>query len=253
MSKIPVTITLYMSEILYDVQNKTYLTGRSRGAEKEKTHEQVSHMQASDDEEDLNQILRSIGNAYAALKTKLSEYVDECKVTGDNIQIDESTKTLVVYLLMPSNFNMASTDAIGKQLHQFVVNMTIGDWFNVTNKTDADEYVKMATVNIEQIREAINKRIRPKRRSVDSGEGRFDPAQCASPVISLDEDNKTKITCLTEGSVIMYTTDGSTPDKDSDIYDDKLSLASGTTVKAFAIREGMTDSEIVTKVITYGS
>ena len=253
MSKIPVTITLYMSEILYDVQNKTFLTGRSRGAENEKTPEQVSHMQASDDEEDLNQILRSVGNAYAALKTKLSEYIDEQKVAADNIQIEEDTETLIVHLKMPSNFNMASTDAIGTQLHQFVVNMTIGDWFNVTNKNDAGDYIKMATANIDQIREAINKRVRPKRRSVESGEGRFDHAQCAAPSITLDDENKTVISCPTDGSVIRYTTDGSTPDTESSVYTGKLPLASGTTVKAYASRNGMTDSDTVTKIITYGS
>ena len=253
MSKIPVTITLYMSEILYDVQNKTYLTGRSRIAEKDKTPEQVSHMQASDDEEDLNQILRSIGNAYAALKTKLSEYMDEQGATGNNIQIEEDTKTLIVNLLMPSNYNLASTKAIGEQLHQFIVNMAIGEWFNITNKTDSDEYAKMAALNIEQIREAINKRIRPKRRSVDSDEGRFDPARCAAPVIRLNESNKTVISCPTEGAVVRYTTNGNTPNEQSDVYAGEMTLINGTTVKAYASRNGMTDSEVVTKVITYGN
>ena len=63
MAKKTITITEYMSELLYDIQNKTYLTGRSRqtGA----NHEEVANMQANDDDENANQIIRSIGNAFA--------------------------------------------------------------------------------------------------------------------------------------------------------------------------------------------
>ncbi len=63
MAKKTITITLYMSELIYDVQNKTYLTGRSRSTGK--NHEEVAHMQANDDDENANQIARSIGNAFA--------------------------------------------------------------------------------------------------------------------------------------------------------------------------------------------
>lgn len=74
--KYTLKVTLYISELIYDVQNKASLTGRSRLLPGQ-NDEQVAHMQASDDEEDANQILRSIQNAFALLKNKLAEYIGD--------------------------------------------------------------------------------------------------------------------------------------------------------------------------------
>lgn len=47
MAKKTITLTLYVSELVYDIQNKTYLTGRSRRTGT--NHEEVANMQANDD------------------------------------------------------------------------------------------------------------------------------------------------------------------------------------------------------------
>ena len=86
MAKKKITITLYMSELVYDVQNKTYLTGRSRKSGN--NDEEVANMQANDDDEDANQVIRSIQSAYGTLKTKLSEWIDSENSTATNEQID---------------------------------------------------------------------------------------------------------------------------------------------------------------------
>ena len=160
MAKKTISIKLYMSELTYEVKNKTFLTGQSRWNGDNK--EEVAHMQANDDEENLNQVLRSLGNAFATLKTKLSEYIVEEGTTANNKQIKEEDN-LVVELLMPSNFNQATNDSIAAAMHQYLVNSAIGDWFTITNKSDASDYLTVAAANLEQIREAINKRVRPVR------------------------------------------------------------------------------------------
>lgn len=168
MAKKNLTITLYMSELLYDVQNKTYLTGKSRSTGS--NHEEVANMQANEDEENQNQILRSIGNAFSLLRTKLSEYIDEqstSSINGNNI-LTSDEKDLNVTLVMPSNYNVASREAISTAMHQYIVNTAIGDWFTITNKSDASDYVTMSAANLEEIREAINKRFRPTRKNVSS-------------------------------------------------------------------------------------
>lgn len=163
MAKKTIAITLYLSEIIYDIQNKTYLTGRSRN--NGNNHEEVANMQVNDDDENLNQILRSLGNAFANLKTKLSEYINETG-TSTNDKLTSATGNLTLSLVMPSNFNQATNDAISTALHQYLVNSSIGDWFTITNKNDASDYVTLAAANLEQIREAINKRVRPTRTTV---------------------------------------------------------------------------------------
>ena len=163
MAKKVIAITLYMSELIYDVQNKTYLTGRSR--QTGTNHEEVANMQANDDDENANQIMRSIGNAFANLKTKLSEYINENGTSTNDKQIS-STGNLTLSLNMPPNYNNASNDTISTALHQYLVNCAIGDWFTITNKNDASDYITLAAANLEQLREALNKRMRPTRTSV---------------------------------------------------------------------------------------
>lgn len=163
MAKKVITITEYMSELVYDIQNKTYLTGRSR--QTGENHEEVANMQANDDDENSNQIIRSIGNAFANLKTKLSEYLVEEGTTSNNALIS-GEKNLVLTLQMPGNFNQATNDTISTGVHQYIVNSAIGDWFTITNKNDAADYVTLAAANLQEIREAINKRIRPKRKDI---------------------------------------------------------------------------------------
>ena len=163
MAKKTITITEYMSELLYDIQNKTYLTGRSR--QTGGNHEEVANMQANDDDENSNQIIRSIGNAFANLKTKLSEYLVEEGTTSNNALIS-GEKNLTLVLQMPGNFNQATNDTISTGVHQYIVNSAIGDWFTITNKNDSSDYVTLAAANLEVIREAINKRVRPKRKDI---------------------------------------------------------------------------------------
>ena len=163
MAKKTLTVTLYLSELLYDVQNKTYLTGRSR--QTGNNHEEVAHMQANEDEENENQILRSLGNAFANLKTKLSEYIEESGTTASNKLLSKNG-TIQLALVMPSNFNQATGETISAALHQYLVNTAIGDWFTITNKNDATDYVTLAAANLEELREAVNKRVRPTRTTV---------------------------------------------------------------------------------------
>lgn len=167
MAKKTLNITLYYSELMYDVQNKTYLTGKSR--ETGDNFEAVANMQANDDEENKNQILRSIGNAVSALKARLSEYLVDAGDSSSNIlQVVEDAEKLEFSLSMPSNYNNATRDTIAAAAHQFIVNTAIGDWFAITNKADASDYVAQATANIIEIKEAVSKRVRPTRPEINS-------------------------------------------------------------------------------------
>lgn len=163
MAKQTITITLYMSELVFDVQNKTYLTGRSRT--NGENFEQVANMQADDEEESSKQILRSIGNAYGSLMAKLSEYVVSDKTTATNLITDQAAN-LTIALQMPGSYNKAANEAVVAAVHQYIVNTAIADWFVITNKSDAAEYANLAAVNITQLREALNKRVRPARPAI---------------------------------------------------------------------------------------
>lgn len=58
------------------------------------------------------------------------------------------------------------------------------------------------------------------------------------------------ITSATSGATIYYTTDGTTPSTSSSVYSSALTIAVSppTTLKAYAVKSGMTDSSVVTGV-----
>lgn len=155
-----IVISLDIDEVVYDIQNKTYLTGKSRS--EGDNHEQVANMQANDDEENLNQVLRSVQCAFAQLKTKLGEYLNLPAERGDNVLM-ERDKALSLSLMMPSNFNSSTVDTIAAAAHQYVVSVAVCDWFTITCKKDAPEYSALAASALRAISEAVNKRVRPER------------------------------------------------------------------------------------------
>ena len=53
-----------------------------------------------------------------------------------------------------------------------------------------------------------------------------------------------ELSTITEGATIHYTLDGSEPTKDSAVYSEPIVINEPTTIKAIAIKEGLTDSDI---------
>lgn len=78
----------------------------------------------------------------------------------------------------------------------------------------------------------------------------------AAPVISgttpFAESTSATITCATAGASIYYTVDGSTPTSASTAYSGAIALSDTTTVKAVAVKDGVSSS-VTTKVFTKGS
>lgn len=156
------TITIDVKELIYDIQNKTYLTGRSRGDGK--NHRQVALMQANDDEENYNQIMRSIGNALAKVQSELAEViVSEASTVSNALTTSDESQTLT--LEMPSNYNGSATKAIVAAIHQFIVASATSEWFMITNKPDTDEYAALSEKSLEMLRQSICHRRRPSRKT----------------------------------------------------------------------------------------
>ena len=87
-----------------------------------------------------------------------------------------------------------------------------------------------------------------------SGSGSETPT-VAAPVISgttpFAESTSATISCATAGASIYYTVDGSTPTSASTAYSGAISLTDTTTVKAVAVKDGVSSS-VTTKVFTKG-
>ena len=60
------------------------------------------------------------------------------------------------------------------------------------------------------------------------------------------ETQNVTIACATEGATIHYTLDGSEPTTGSAVYSSPITISETTTVKAFAVKEGLLDSGVAT-------
>lgn len=159
------TVTQKVKELVYDIQNKAYLTGQAREAEGKKGYEAASNMQASDDDENSYQIRRSLATAFSSLKSLLGEYLTENRTTSDNLiqQEIDNDGTLTLAFTLPSNYNNSSVDALGNGIHAYLVDMALGDWFAITNKEDAETYIAHSAISLENVKRALYKRSRPGR------------------------------------------------------------------------------------------
>jgi hypothetical protein len=163
--KKPVKVTIFMDALLDDIIDETNLRGRT--LQNDTNYKEVASLFASLDEENKYKILRSIKKAFSEVKLELSEYIAEGVLTTDNSNIDESTD-LVLALSMPSNFNEAATAALSEAAHDYIRNVTVRDWYEVTNKGDAADYEALAAKSLENVRKSVSKRSRPARRATST-------------------------------------------------------------------------------------
>ncbi len=70
-------------------------------------------------------------------------------------------------------------------------------------------------------------------------------AVCATPTFSFNNtNNQVTLSTTTAGATIYYTTNGSTPTTSSNVYTGPFEQSSAATIKAIAVKDGVTDSEV---------
>ena len=160
-----VTVHIDVKTALYDVRNKAYITGNSRMASGATNYEAGSKMQASEDNEEDDQLKRSMTTYFTGLKSKLGEYLDEETTTTNNLVTDliEDEDVLTLAFRLPTNYNNASADALGAGIHAYLVDMILADWFNITNPQDVKSYTDHAVMMLDDVKAALYKRSRPTR------------------------------------------------------------------------------------------
>lgn len=156
-----ININIILDELIFDILNETYLRGRSmRNAD---NHKEVASLQASMDEEDHDKIMRAIKKGYSEIKLELAEYLNETANISDNRLIADNG-VLDIRLAMPSNYNESATIGLGEAIHNYIKNVAVADWYLVTNKAEASDYLTLANVSLVNIQQGLTKRSRPQRR-----------------------------------------------------------------------------------------
>lgn len=179
-------LTLYLSEIAYDIMLQAHVMSDSLTADD--TAEQSAKIDETDGD-NRNQILRSIGTAYSALRGQLSEYLAEDNSAADDLLLKEKSdevKTLcfgtngeqaktadvatrfTIALRVPSNFNTAVADALAASLHECIVDNALASWLTLHNSAAAQTFAAEAQNAALQIQMLLAKRVRPTRTHLPS-------------------------------------------------------------------------------------
>ena len=133
-----VTITLKKKEILYDIENATYLVGLNRNTGS--NFEQVNNIQNSGENEDRNFVLRSVETAFNEVKRLLNRFISETSATSNN-DLMTTTADFTLALTMPAVYNQAAVDSMKSACHEYIVSSTLIDWFSNVKPDEVAVYV----------------------------------------------------------------------------------------------------------------
>ena len=78
------------------------------------------------------------------------------------------------------------------------------------------------------------------------------PTTVEAPTVTISTSGSVTLACATSGAAIYYTTNGSAPTSSSTKYSSAFTVASGTTVKAIAVKDG-TSSSVTSQTYTKAS
>lgn len=155
-----ITITLHHSDLLYDIENTTFLVGLNRSTGD--NFEQVSNIQNTGEGGDRDMMMRSIGDAFSEVKRNVNRFIDD-SVTNSSANTLLTKGTFSVVLTMPGVFNQASVDSITSAMHDYIVAHALIDWFSAVLPTEVPLYAqKKADANTDLL-SAIYRKTSPSR------------------------------------------------------------------------------------------
>ena len=162
-----INITLYQSELLYDVRMKLSKIAGTFIAKKD--FEQASNIQDTDGEDE-NVLLRSIDNAFNSIVNNLSKYIDVDKsfynkdsnnALNKSVNDASNNKVYQYALQMPSNYNQNTKTTISAASHSYIVNVVLFDWLEHTDRGEAKDYFELAKNDMNTLISAVFKRNKP--------------------------------------------------------------------------------------------
>ena len=118
-----------------------------------------------------------------------------------------------------------------------------------TPTAESPVYSSAITINSTTTVKAMATKTDMKNSSVSTVRYVVNIPSVAKPVLApaageVELGTEVTITCATDGATIHYTIDGTAPTTDSPVYSDPIVINTTTTVKAFAVKEDMQDSQV---------
>ena len=155
-------VTIYISELLYDIKSKTYLRGESL-RDVGSSAEFSSRGQLDDEEWNEAEVLRSISKSIADARVLLHEWVvDNRDESVDNVLIGKEDDPIFI-LSVPDSFNDSGRQAVAESIHNMIVSRAIGDWYHTLGREESPSFIADSVTYVGSIRSSLSKRVRPSR------------------------------------------------------------------------------------------
>lgn len=158
MAKKSVTIIIHRNELLYDIQDKTHQSSKIK-----EDARVADRVQSTDDESRLSLARRSLNAALSDMRAALSEFSPEGDLSSSNTLPPKDGDVSLV-LSLPTNYNDGVTEGVTAALHRYVTNLSLYEWYTVTDPQAAPPYAAQAAVDMLDVRRLLLTRKRPERR-----------------------------------------------------------------------------------------
>lgn len=156
-----ITITLHRDAILYDISNIAYITGDLVQDAKAQ-----SGIQDVVNTGNVDRITRIMDKSYNELIVGLSAYNKvSLTVSGDVIETISSDNAFkepssyVLSLNMPVDFNKNIVSPITAACHEYMVCMSLFEWFSITKKDEAELYRIKAIEELNKVKGYLSIRV----------------------------------------------------------------------------------------------
>ena len=148
-------MTLHVSEIEYDVQNRTYVDGKYRqSAGKTEEGEQIM---INDEEDKAHFVRRCVQDAIGNLFSTVSEYVElEIPELTDVMMDDGAVEFTAV---VPDQFPDSAATAAVSAMHEYISNAAMSQWYESTDETKLRARAAAAATKLQAVRSAFNRRL----------------------------------------------------------------------------------------------
>lgn len=127
-----VTLTFKRSELLYDVENYSFVEGDTMETENEHARHQVFDI---GQEGNVDRVTRVLNLAHSECVEMLFPYTKE-DIQNENCTLDDTLKepdTYDIILLLPRYFSMTTIRLLKDLIHEYLVCWVLADWMSITN------------------------------------------------------------------------------------------------------------------------
>lgn len=127
-----VTLTFKRSELLYDVENYSFVEGDIMETDNEHARHQVFDI---GQDGNVNRVTRVLNLTYSECVEMLYPYTKE-EIPDDQETIDdvlEAPEEYHIVLTLPEDFSLSTVKLLKHLIHEYLVCKVLADWMSITN------------------------------------------------------------------------------------------------------------------------